>query len=280
MSRIHDALKKAELEQSASSGNGTPLRAAGIATQVEAVADPEFAPAAAPSFPAPLSLDALQERTTAQGWNPDVTMLFFQPTATAALETFRTLRSRLSQVREKTACQKLLIASSMGNEGKSFVAANLAQALAQQEGQRVLLIDGDLRTGKLHVPLGAPSEPGLADYFMGNVEELAVIQRGPMENLYFIPAGKIASNPLELIANGRMKTLLGRIESLFDWIIVDSCPAVAVSDAGMMANYCDALLLVVRSEATPYDVAKKARDEFYGKKIVGVVLNGVGAKTG
>jgi Mrp family chromosome partitioning ATPase len=96
-----------------------------------------------------------------------------------------------------------------------------------------------------------------------------------MENLFFIPAGRSTSNPAELVANGRLKVLLNRVESLFDWIVIDSPPAVPVSDAGLMSNHCDGVLMVVRSTATPSDVARKARAEFDDKLLLGVVLNGM-----
>jgi len=96
-----------------------------------------------------------------------------------------------------------------------------------------------------------------------------------MENLFFIPAGRNVSTPAELVANGRLKILLQRVEPLFDWIIMDSPPAVPISDASLLANFCDGVLMVVRSNATPFDVAKKARQEFQGKTLIGVVLNGV-----
>jgi Mrp family chromosome partitioning ATPase len=85
------------------------------------------------------------------------------------------------------------------------------------------------------------------------------------------------SSPAELVANGRLKFLLNRIEPLFDWIIIDSPPAVPVSDAGLLANYCDGVLMVVRSNATPFDIARKARQEFREDHVVGVVLNGIAA---
>jgi len=274
MSRIHDALKKAEIEQA-----NYPVDRAQphvvAAASVEEVPPAIPAVTTMPSFSIPLTVEALQERAAIHSWQPDANrMLFFRQRETAAVETFRTLRSRLYQIRERSPIKKLLIAGSLGDEGTSFVAANLAQVMVQHQGQRALLIDGDLRQGKLHSQLGAPSSPGLTEYLSGQGEELAIIQRGPMENLFFVPSGKTVSNPLELIANGRINVLLNRLESLFDWIILDSSPAVAVSDAGQLAAYCDAVLLVVRSNATPSDFALRARDEFSGKKIVGVVLNG------
>jgi len=147
--------------------------------------------------------------------------------------------------------------------------------MVRQHGRRVLLIDADLRAARLHLALGTGATPGLSEYLLGEVDEFGMMQRGAMENLFFVPAGRSTSNPAELIANGRLKLLLDRVESLFDWIILDSPPAVPVSDAGLIANHCDGVLMVVRSDATPSDMARKARAEFDDKLLLGVVLNGI-----
>jgi capsular exopolysaccharide synthesis family protein len=138
-----------------------------------------------------------------------------------------------------------------------------------------LLIDADLRNPQLHNLLGAEPGPGVSEYLRGESDELAIVQRGPMENLFFIPAGRSSSNPAELLSNGRMKSLLSRLEPMFDWIIIDSAPAVPVSDASILAKHCDGVLLVVRSNSTPVDAARRARNEFAGQNVVGVVLNGI-----
>jgi capsular exopolysaccharide synthesis family protein len=190
-------------------------------------------------------------------------------------EEFRTLRSRLYQLRERQVLKKILVTSSLPKEGKSFVAANLAQVLVQQRGRRALLIDADLRAPGLHSALGAKSAPGLSDYLSGTADELAILQRGPMENLFFVPAGTMAPNPAELVTNGKLRGLLARFEPVFDWIIVDSPPVIPVSDASLMASWCDGVLLVARSNVTPADLARKARLEFAENQLLGVVLNGV-----
>lgn len=203
-------------------------------------------------------------------------MLFFGTQDNAqGMEEFRTLRSRLYQLREKMPLKKLLVSSSLPQEGKSFVAANLAQVMVKQHGRRVLLVDGDLRGPKLHQQLGTSLTPGLSDYLRGESDEFSIMQRGTMENLFFIPAGHQVSSPAELVANGRLKFLLNRVEAMFDWIIVDSPPAVPVSDASLLAGFCDGVLVVVRSNVTPFDIARKMRQEFRDKHLVGVVLNGI-----
>jgi protein-tyrosine kinase len=223
-----------------------------------------------------LTYETLLSRCVPRDWSPDTkTMLFYNSEQGPGTEEFRTLRSRLYQMREKKTLKKILATSSLPKEGKSFVAANLAHAMVRQRGRRVLLIDGDLRAARLHLAVGTTSTPGLSEYLLGEADEFAVMQRGAIENLFFIPAGRLTSNPAELVANGRLRILLSRVESLFDWIVIDSPPAIPVSDARLMANHCDGVLMVVRSNVTPSDTARKARAEFEDKRLLGVVLNGI-----
>jgi len=220
--------------------------------------------------------ETLLARCLPSPWSPDMkTMLFCNSEQGPGTEEFRTLRSRLYQMREKHPLKKVLVTSALPKEGKSFVAANLAQAIACQHGRRVLLIDADLRAARLHLALGTALAPGLSEYLLGEVDEFGIMRRGAMENLFFIPAGRSTSNPAELVAHGRLKGLLNHVESLFDWIVIDSPPAIPVSDAGLMANHCDGVLMVVRSSTTPSDTARKARGEFDDKLLLGVVLNGI-----
>jgi protein-tyrosine kinase len=177
-------------------------------------------------------------------------------------------------VREKMPLKTLLITSALPKEGKSFTSVNLAQVMVRQHGRRALLIDADLRGPRLHQMLGTSAGPGLSDYLQGKNDEFSIVQRGPLENLFFIPSGTGIEDPSELVGNGRLKTLVQRLEPLFDWIIIDSPPAIPVSDASVLAKACDGVLIVVRSETTPSDVARKARQEFPDESLVGVILNG------
>jgi protein-tyrosine kinase len=283
MSRIHEALKKAEEQRATAPGDREtqpspeiPISPATASVPAEVrVAVPVAT--SAPALGAPFSFDSLLARCPQGHWTPDPkNMLFFNSEGHIyGAEEFRTLRSRLYQIRDKQSLKKVLVTSALPKEGKSFIAANLAQVLVQQRGRRALLIDADLRGPRLHNALGTSSTPGLAEYLLGETDEFGTVQRGPMENLFFIPSGGPVPNPAELVANGKLKFLLNRVEPLFDWIILDSPPAVPVSDASLLANYCDGVLMVVRSNATPFDVARKARQEFRDKHLVGVILNGL-----
>jgi len=290
MSRIHEALKRAEQERAASQGGpaqpsyATPVAEPPVATAEESLEASAAGMHAAgipltsamPSFASPFSLDALLARCPQLQWKPEEkTMLFFNGDDNArGMEEFRTLRSRLYHAREKMALKKILVTSALPKEGKSFTAANLAQVMVKQHGRRVLLVDADLRGPRLHTMLGTASSPGLSNYLQGGNDEFSIMQRGPMENLFFVPSGQQISDPSELVANGRLKFLLQRVEALFDWIIIDSPPAVPVSDASVLAKACDGVLMVVRSSATPVDMAQRARQEFPDQALVGVVLNG------
>jgi protein-tyrosine kinase len=286
MSRIHEALKKAEQERAANqvggmqAGLSTPVaEAPGFAEEMPSAAAPSLSAvpnATVPAFASSFSVDALLARCPQLAWKPDPsTMLFLNgDDAARGTEEFRTLRSRLYHAREKMTLKKVLITSALPKEGKSFTAANLAQVLVRQHGRRVLLIDADLRGPRLHLMLGTTSSPGLSDYLKGQSDEFSIMQRGPLENLFFIPSGNEIGDPAELVANGRLKFLLQRVETLFDWVIIDSPPAVPVSDSSILAKACDGVLMVVRSNSTPFDIARKARQEFPEEALIGVVLNG------
>jgi len=280
MSRIHDALKRAEQERATSTGTHVEPVFYQPEEQRENIPSPpspqRSGAATMPTMASGLNYEALLARCRQTEWSPDQrTMLFFQEDdSRVGAEEFRTLRNRLYQIREKMPLKRLLVTSALPKEGKSFVAANLAQVMVRQHGRRALVIDADLRNPGMHRHLGAPQSPGLAEYLLGECDEFAALQRGPMENLFFLPAGRAVPSAPELLSNGRLKLFLQRVEPLFDWIILDTSPVIPVSDATLVAGSCDGVLMVVRSNATPADLARRARGEFPDKLLLGVVLNG------
>jgi len=290
MSRIHEALKKAQEERAAN----LPSASHPVVEEIEAsvpgrqevpataaFTEPQLPTLTTPSrdgfSPESLRFENIIKNCSKPTWNLDPnSIVFAQPNgAKSGTEQFRTLRSRLGQIRETFPLKTILITSAISGEGKTFISVNLAQVLSRQRERRVLLIDGDLRRSRLHVPLGAPLSPGLSEYLRGEAKEISVIQRGPEENLCFIPGGNLVAEPSELLSNGRFKLLLERMAPVFDWIIVDSPPCVPVSDSLVLADQCDGVLLVVRAASTPLALAQKARQELQGRNLVGVVLNAV-----
>jgi protein-tyrosine kinase len=290
MSRIHEALKKAEQERAAVQTSATaPLpQETPVAAPTWENPAPEIvtvaAPAAAPvgvRNAAPLSdylrFDELRAHGVRTQWHldPNANVFFNASLSAHGAEQFRTLRSRLYQIRTSQTLRTLLVTSSVPAEGKTFVTTNLAQAIVRQPDRRVLMIDADLRCARLHVPLGAPASPGLADYLVGEVDEMQVIQSSQEANLCLIPGGKQVNNPSELLSNGRLKKLLDRVTPVFDWVIIDSPPCLPIADASILAEICDGVLLVVRAASTPSALAQRACQELQGRNIVGVVLNAV-----
>ncbi len=291
MSRIHDALKRAEQERtdSAAPVDAMPADMTTVAAERAAKASssgatenrpvPPFTAGEGFSKRGEVHKLLLERCCTQSAWNPDrrIMLLFDRRRPIVGLEEFRTLRTYLYLVREQQPIKNLLITSALPQEGKTFVALNLVQVIVRQPERRALLIDGDLRLSRIHNFLGAPSAPGLSDYLSGAVDEFSVVHRGPVDNLFFIPGGKQAPNPSELIGSGRLRLLLDRLAPAFDWIILDSPPAIPVSDAKLMAEVCDGVLFVVHGGVTPFDMAQKACQEFRDRRLLGVVVNRVGA---
>lgn len=293
MSRIHEALKRAEQQRTVPLSNPAASEPPdSIATATATVpTEPQIAPPP-PGLIDPLAhvhphgdlrsraseflrFEDVWEQCANPGWSMNLDRnVFSDPAAPPAVrEQFRTLRSRLYQIRDKQPLRTVLVTSSLPGEGKTFVANNLAQALARQQNCKVLLIDADLRRPDLHVGFGAPSSPGLSEYLKSEAAEMNVIQRGLPEYLCLIAGGSKTDNPAELLANGRLRSLLEMIGPVFDWVIVDSPPTLPVSDAITLAEICDGVLTVVRAAQTAFDTAQKSCQQLREKNLLGVALN-------
>jgi protein-tyrosine kinase len=285
MSRIHEALKKAEQEKAAQSATTERTIAPSVAEPAVPAVSPNRSAQEGVRRTAPreeisgsvLRFEDLVARCTHPEWKADSALRVSLAGDSGKIvgERFRTLRSRLYQIAGMRPLKRLLVTSSMPAEGKTFVATNLVRSIIRQADRRVLLIDADLRAPRLHKALGAPSSPGLSDYLRGEADEYAVVQNSVANNLCFIPCGTTVTNPSELLLSDRMKVLLDTITPAFDWVILDSPPSLPVHDASSLADLCDGVLFVVRAGQTPHEDAKKASSEFREKNLLGVVLNQV-----
>lgn len=283
MSRIHEALKKAAEERStrlATDGSPNFADVAGDVTRSSLAEQQLTRPQRhtelrRPADPGRLQFEDLLKKCAHPKWKIDPRSSVFHGADDHKIgaERFRTLRSRLHQIADVQPLKRVLVTSSIPAEGKTFVASNLANSIVRQNDRRVLLIDADLRASRLHQMLGAPIGPGLSDYLRGDADEFAVIQNGLDNNLCFIGGGSFVSNPSELLLGERMKRLLDLVSPIFDWIILDSPPALPVHDASMLAGLCDGVLFVVRAGRTDFAMAEKASSEFRDKNLLGVVLN-------
>ena len=241
---------------------------------------PEEPPLAKPEF--------VLENIAQHPWKPLIASF---PTLTdrgAGVEQFRRLRSHVYQAHAEAPLKTILIASGMPSEGKSFVAANLAMSMARNSVNNILLIDGDLRRPTLHDLLGAPNAPGLSDYLAGTADLIDIMQRDRSPETaedagvgYRSPTSPLSllatasDNSSELVANHRIEELIATASPHFDWILIDSPPVLAVTDAVDLARAADAVLLVARGASTPYDVAQRTQAAFSSSRILGFVLNAV-----
>lgn len=282
MSRIHEALKKAEQEKAAKSPafegrkeNSNEVVAPFVSTR--RAVEETFHEGRPENKSGVLRFENLIQRCTRREWKSDsaLQLSLSGDSGKIVAERFRTLRSRLYQIAGTRPLKRVLITSSLPAEGKTFVTTNLVRSIIRQSDRRVLVIDADLRAPRLHTALGAPSSPGLSDYLRGEADEYSIVQYSTSNNLCFIPCGSKVTNPSELLLSDRMKALLDTITPAFDWVILDSPPALPVHDSSSLADLCDGVLFVIRAGETSHEDAKKASMEFRHKNIIGAVLNQV-----
>ncbi len=293
MSRIYEALQKAESERKLDRREpelDIPNQPAS-ATMTTAVADPDDAVFAMPRFAeAPFVAEPYVEpparregggsldlsKIPARPWAPSLPDLPALLERGPAVEQFRSLRSRIFELRDISPLKTILVSSGVPQEGKSFISTNLALSLARHKNSKVLLVDGDMRRYSLHQILGCESHPGLADYLAGKADLLEVMQRPETSpNLTFIAGGNGGDRAADLSGSPRFGELIRQASPYFDWIIVDSSPVLPVSDAVNLARWCDGVLLVARGGVTKFPVAQRAQSELKASKILGFVLNAV-----
>ena len=305
MSRIYEALQKAEsdrkssqdnratrnADESASAGRGAQAAVieyeVPVARRVEVRVDHDSAfeaePASLVTQMPRLDMDSVPRHV----WSPSYAQLPALLERGSTVEQFRSLRSRIQELRDISPLKSILISSGLPQEGKSFVATNLAISLARHKNSKVLLIDGDMRRYTLHQLLGCKPHPGLADYLAGKAEIVEVMQRAEdtpgvegskpsiLPNLTFIAGGNGGDKAADLSGNPRFEELIRSASPYFDWIIVDSSPVLPVSDAVNLARSCDGVLLVARGGVTKFPVAQRAQTELKASNILGFVLNAV-----
>lgn len=192
-------------------------------------------------------------------------------------EIFRTLRTNLQFMNTDKGLKSLLVTSSMPGEGKSWISSNLAITFAQ-ESKKVLIIDADMRKGRMHSIFNLKKSQGLSNYLANLDDDNDVenyIKSTQIDNLFVMTSGDIPPNPSELLMSERMKELLEILNNKFDMIIFDGTPCLLVTDSTVLARYVDTTLIVTSYKTTKMsDVEKvKASIEKVGGKIAGIVIN-------
>ncbi len=192
-------------------------------------------------------------------------------------ESYRALRTSLLLSNLGTPPRIIMITSARPQEGKTTTSINTAIVLAQK-GVRVLLIDADLRRPSVHKTLGMGPRSGLSNVLTGSVTLDNAISRSPiLSNLFILPAGTPPPNPAELLASANMRDLLNDLREKYDHIVIDTPPTLSVTDAVVLSQRVDAIILVIRSSKTTKQALRRTRDILaqVNARITGVLLNAV-----
>jgi capsular exopolysaccharide synthesis family protein len=189
-------------------------------------------------------------------------------------EKFRALVTRLNHIREEGELKALQVTSSVMNEGKTVVSANLAVTLAKYSGARTLLVEGDLRRPKLTTHFGLGKLDGLNDWYRAPKKDLAQFTyhlKGMP--LWILPAGTLCNQPSNILQSARFANSFSQLVQQFDWLIVDSTPMLPVVDANLWSGVVDGSLIVVRENMAPARALKRGLEAMDRLKLVGIVIN-------
>lgn len=189
-----------------------------------------------------------------------------------AMEQCRVLRTRVWEVMRARKAKSLLVTSAIPEEGKTVLAVNLAFAMAQLEGVRVLLVDADLRKPSIANFLRMSPPRGLNNYLRDEASFSDVCWR-VNSNLDVVPSLPMMENSAELLHSSRMQLFLAEAAKNYDVILVDAAPLIPVADTQVLAPLLDGALLATRAHSTPAEFTKQAAD-MLGPKLLGTILNG------
>jgi capsular exopolysaccharide synthesis family protein len=297
MSRIEEALRKAQAEQAAGAASVTepvtqtkateldpetlarepfplemPERRPTSGRKVAAVSARATVPAARPEArrdAKPPQPESLLQRIDHSLTEKVVVDQNISPTAR---EQYRRLAATFHHAQATRGLKVVLIGSAVQGEGKSLTATNLALTLSESYQKTVLLIDADLRRPTLHTSFHIDNRSGLSEGLTSREQHrLPVRQVSP--KLSILPAGRPTADPMGAITSDRMRQVIEEARDAFDWIIIDSPPVVLLPDANLLGSMADASVLVVKAAATPYDLVNRALTALGRERILGVVLN-------
>lgn len=204
---------------------------------------------------------------------PAARLVAYTDNGSPGAEAFRLLAVRLRHIRRDRQLKKLLITSTVPQEGKSLTSANLACVLSAGGAQKVLLLEGDIRRPSLTELFQLSDRPGLCDWLRGRSTIENCIYRVAGPEFWILPCGRVQGNPVELIQSARISDLLEDSRTLFDWIIIDSPPVLPLADTSILAKMADGILLVTRRGVTEKKHLERGLEALEKGKLLGTVIN-------
>ena len=269
MSRVHDALRRAE--QAGSFQNG----AAAVSPENGSTHVATFDNGRPGAMLQPTLLREVVEIPFAPA--PESHLLDLRKSHETPAEEFRTLRTRLNHLQTLQPLHTVVVTSPSPAEGKTFTAVNLALAEAHLAENFVLLADLDLRRPIIHNLLQTDRSPGFSDYLTGQCSFAGALRKLSGMNMYFLPAGTPVKNPLELLNLKQAKNMFEELPQLFNWAIFDTPPLLFSADANLMATLADGTILVVKIGTTTFDNVTRAIQSLCENNVLGIVANGARA---
>jgi protein-tyrosine kinase len=191
-----------------------------------------------------------------------------------AFEAYRALRTKLSRFQSAQGVRSILISSAVAGEGKTITSMNVAMSMAQLENQRVLLVDGDIRTAGLSHMVGTEGENGLGQILTGKSTFQAALRSTNVPRLYMVSAGEALTAASDLFAGPKWQEFIGWCNEMFDMVIVDCPPILGLADFDLISGACDGVLIVVRARKTKRETLTEIAQHLQGKKVLGLILNG------
>jgi capsular exopolysaccharide synthesis family protein len=278
MSYIFEALQRAESERS---GGSLPREADSIADLLQKVEQEvdrkqslsELPPVALKAEPTGAGMFA-SARVLVPALKANSRLVCLTDQGGLAAEKFRVLGLKLRNVRERRKLKRIVITSSIPEEGKSLISSNLALNQARSKILNTVLIDGDLRRPELGNRFGfSRSLPGLSEVLRGERELSEVVYKLEGTSLRFIPAGVTPENPIEVMQSGRLTQLLEQLETFFDWLIIDTPPVRPLADTPLWMKLADGVLLVTREGVCEKKQLERALEVIDRSTMLGVVVN-------
>lgn len=201
---------------------------------------------------------------------------YYQPKGAIA-EQYRTLRTNLQRLNKEHPVKVVAFTSAIHNEGKTTTAVNMAVAMTYEIHKKILLVDGDLRKGTTHVLLGLENTVGISEYLFSEISLASVIRKTPVQNLDVILSGHVPPNPSELLDSPKMKEFLSWAKENYDFVLLDTPPVIALTDAAVLGEHCDGIVVVVQAGRTKREVVKQTELLLTqgGCSILGYVLTNV-----
>src|SRR5580692_7995413 len=268
MSRIFDALQRSETERLGVLPENTLKLATELLQSAEReVAKPDVTPAN------PVNPDFGDFRSLTISPSQDSRLICLTAKDSLGAEKFRFLGVRLRQLQQNRSLKKILVTSTIPEEGKSTISGNLATTLARKQKQKILLLEGDLRRPSLCHQFGLSKLPGLSEWLQGHIAPMANIYHLEGPGFWFLPAGQPPENPLELMQAGRLSELMDRLTAWFDWIVIDSPPVLPLADTTVWMRLVDGILLVTRPGITEKQQLQRGLEVLEPKKLIGMLLN-------